>query len=49
MDNNSTHEVKITWFPLNGAFCISHYIIKTSDNRIFNVSTDSETSIDILL
>ena len=39
--------MKITWFPLSGAFRISHYIVKTSDNRIFNVSTDSETSIDI--
>ena len=32
---------------MSGAFRISHYIVKTSDNRIFNVSTDSETSIDI--
>ena len=39
--------MKITWFSLSGAFWISHYIVKTSDNRIFNVSTDSETSIDI--
>ena len=39
--------MKITWIPLSGAFHISHYIVKTSDNRIFNVSTDSETSIDI--
>ena len=46
MDNNSTHKVKINWLPLNGAFRISHYIVKTSDNRIFNVSTDSD-SIDI--
>ena len=39
--------MKITWFSLSGAFRISHYIVKTSDNRNFNVSTDSETSIDI--
>ena len=39
--------MKITWFPLSATFRISHYIVKTSDNRIFNVSTDSETSIDI--
>ena len=39
--------MKINWFSLSGAFRISHYIVKTSDNRIFNVSTDSETSIDI--
>ena len=47
IDNNGTHKVKIIWFPLSGAFCISHYIVKTSDNRIFNVNTDSETSIVI--
>ena len=40
-------KVKINWFSLSGAFHISHYIIKTSDNRTFNVGTDSETSIDI--
>ena len=45
IDNNGTHKVKINWFSLSGAFHISHYIVKTSDNRIFNVSTD--TSIDI--
>ena len=39
--------MKITWLPLSGAFRISHYIVKTSDNRNFNVNTDSETSIDI--
>ena len=39
--------MKITWLPLTGAFLISHYIVKTSDNRNFNVNTDSETSIDI--
>ena len=39
--------MKINWVSLSGAFRISHYIVKTSDNRIFNVSTDSETSIDI--
>ena len=43
--NNGTHKVKINWFSLSGAFHISHYIVKTSGNRIFNVSTD--TSIDI--
>ena len=47
IDNNDTRKVKITWFSLSGAFRISHYIVKTSDNRNFNVSTDSETSIDI--
>ena len=47
IDNNGTRKVKIIWFPLSGAFRISHYIVKTSDNRNFNVSTDSETSIDI--
>ena len=47
IDHNGTHQVKINWFPLSGAFRISHYIVKTSDNRIFNVNTDSETSIDI--
>ena len=47
IDNNGTHKVKINWFSLSGAFRISHYIVKTSDNRIFNVSTDSDTSIDI--
>ena len=45
INNNGTHKVKINWFSLSGAFHISHYIVKTSDNRIFNVSTD--TSIDI--
>ena len=39
--------MKINWFPLSGAFRISHYIVKTSDNRIFNVGTNSDTSIDI--
>ena len=41
------HKVKINWFSLSSAFRISHYIVKTSDNRTFNVGTDSETSIDI--
>ena len=39
--------MKINWFSLSGAFRISHYIVKTSDNRTFNVDTRSETSIDI--
>ena len=39
--------MKINWVSLSGAFRISHYIVKISDNRFFNVSTDSETSIDI--
>ena len=32
---------------MSGAFHISHYIVKTSDNCNFNVGTDSETNIDI--
>ena len=47
IDNNGTCKVKINWFSLSGAFHISHYIVKISGNRSFNVSTDSETSIDI--
>ena len=36
--------VKIKWSSLSGAFRISYYIVKTSDNRTFNVN---ETSINI--
>ena len=39
-----SHRVKIDWLSLSGAFRISYYIVKTSDNRTFNVN---ETSINI--
>ena len=39
--------MKINWFPLSGAFHISHYIVKSSDNRTFNVGPDGKTNIDI--
>ena len=39
--------MKINWISLSGAFRISHYIVKTSDNRTFNVGADGKTNIDI--